>query len=247
VGSTGYIDACITKNCFAEPSIDLWTTISYSLAFNDFDASYLQAQLAASGLANGSPVGTASYTDAMSQSTTGLATANAITATSLGFPTGSSAAASVDSDLGVIRTSLSTAISLLNSQEACATPLANAVLPLTALAAALIAEISNDALTSTFQCSWWAGKYDPIFEPATRGSARNSFLEGGGFLALATAVGFFGLIPFLICVQIRLGRVGRRPGCCCCCRNCCLCCRMEKGAEPYGQVTQIASNTKVEA
>eukprot|EP00966_Prymnesium_polylepis_P184063 4266011-Prymnesium_polylepis.3 len=52
-------------------------------------------------------------------------------------------------------------------------------------------------------------------------------------LCAATAIAFFGLTTSLICVQVVVGGVGRRPGCCCCCRNCCCCCKVSPGEVEY--------------
>ena len=87
------------------------------------------------------------------------------------------------------------------------------------------------------------GTYDAVLQPATRGSARNSFLNGGTALGWATAIAFFGLTSALICLQVTMGDVGRRPGCCCCCRKCCCCCKMDIEATPQYSKTKVGPDS----
>ncbi|KAL1526169.1 hypothetical protein AB1Y20_014897 [Prymnesium parvum] len=239
VGSFGKIGGCnLTKQCFASPSVDLWTTISQSLSFEKFQASYLEGQLNSSGLLDGSPVRVSSYRNLRSNVTRASIVSDTITAASMGV-TNATVAASIDSDFEAMQIAAESARIALIGQLTCATNATATVDKIVVALQAMISELELSSLTEAFDCSWWPTRYDAVFWPGTRGSARNSFLNGGVLLLIATSLGFFGLVSTLIAVQVVWGGVGERPGCCCCCRNCCCCCKMAPALPPVEATDEL--------
>ena len=116
-------------------------------------------------------------------------------------------------------TAASTAITGSNDL-ACATSVTDAIPGLLALAYAVLAESSTEAMEETFECGFFRTNLDAVVEPSLKGSVRDA--TGAVSVCLVLA-GIFGLllVVTLIAQQIIFGDVGIEPGCPSCLRCCC--------------------------
>ncbi|KAL3904631.1 MAG: hypothetical protein SGPRY_011214, partial [Prymnesium sp.] len=179
VGSFGKIDGCnLTEKCFSSPSVDLWTTLSQSLDFQNFNDSYLQKQLDESGLTNGYSLDNTDYLRLSRNISTSDMVSSSVSSSSLGI-SDSTRAASIDSEMSNVRAAVSTASNLYAGQLTCADAATGGVSAVVSSLLSLISELSTSSLQEVFD-----------------------FLNGGAWLVIAISIGFFGLLKMLIAVQM---------------------------------------------